>query len=511
MTTEYPKLWNGASAGGEAGVRHLQTFSPQWQFKAGPGFIGRTKGEFSEVLVDEPRGDGWFSNSNASINPIRLRGTASQNTGFTPLGNIAEDFGLAGGGAVFPSGDGWGYTNRTLEDLPGFRLMDVSKTFTGGKTNIHMFEILVGKSEIDATAIGVVFHSTNWYPGDHLWLALCPQYVEEDIVRQKPDARGAVLDVSGDEPEWIGIQLTLPAFDPNVDYTFPEFITLLPAVWCFVWSKVGEYPTMDVTPDLGATWAEYDMTPFFPGATFGTVTPEASMPGATLEAKRTNYVAQGSVQHYIGAAHPSLSALSLRRVLVRTFYLSGSDFISTVTLFDVFAGVIENQWTYTGDRVVIPIGENSWLEADFVTDGTPRNRIQNVVITLDSGATFEPVTPEPDTRWPAFVIMGAMRPDTPFYPTIYYVVEKGGVDGNPPTGFGGRKELWRTSNNYTDNEKASLIAPQTDVTDSPRWEDFDVVSYIGMPHDPAAIDNCVPWRVDSRFAIPEWWYDGIPH
>ena len=510
----YPKIWGLGNPGvGRGAQRHL---GRPFQTHAGGGAIARNKGKFSEIMIEPEGGDGWFSTGTNQFAPFRLRGSPSPRVKFSKRGNLPAESGLTlFSTGLMPSGNGWAYVTQFVNSSGGIAEYTVNKSYDGGRSVLELFPFIFA---LPTENVGVSAYFFPAYFDALTFASSIPVYVTQDINRQHPQIRLFFKD--GTDWVFADVPMMEDFFEENEDYTFSPFNTQIPGNFVAITSKFGEKPVLFVTFDLGTNWGGYDMdiAGFFPDIDWPVLTypTQASAPGADAEERRENFLDQDELLVYFSMAHSSIDVLSLRRVIITTppYPKIGGGYRITTTVFDIVNGIIEEQFwddvSIPEIQVVFntPIGENSFIHHRLEFDGPPPPTVPDqdwdgevqTEVTTDGGATLVPFTAESELRL-INPIVGAARPDEepPIWPNIYYVIR---------TGTNAR-ELWMSDDLFDTSNKQSTVAPPGAVAYN---NDFNSVEWIGTPGPTTAApcDPCVPWRVDTRFAVPSWWYDGLP-
>ena len=509
MQRQYPKIWGLGNPGVARGAH--RTLGLPFQTKSTPGAIAQTQGLFSAIHLEEGEFDGWYSPSSPDFAPTFIRGTPRPKIRFKKRGVLEDAAGVTRfSPGLSASGDGWAWITQNVEVSMGVYTIEFHRTMNGGRTSREQFQHAQA-TPLENVGIANLFIPTWWLsPGI---LIHFPIFLAEDINRQKPQTRLYFRE----DGDWFFADFAMPVLEEDKDYTFGSINTTLPGVWVFTTAQFNALPELYVTFDSGENWGSFamDETNFFPDLDMPVPDwpDEAAAPGGTPDEKRANFINQTEVQAITGFSHPGTGMLSLRRILVATFYPISypGTWQTAVTLFDYVNGVVEDQWIYDDapaedSRFVTPVGENSWITYKAHFDGSPEVpdadfELQDFELTTDSGGSFTDISGdlEPGVR-SIDPIVGAARPDEDpiIFPKIYYVVRTAGQD----------RELWASSDLFaTPSDRQSLVAPASAVLYN---HDYNMVAWIGQPwRDAAPCDPSVPWSLDSRVTAPEWWFDGL--
>ena len=502
----YPKLWNGATAGGspggESSVRHLtgrhDTQGPVYLTIMGHNFTAKSKGGFTEVKTEEG-GDGWFSSSDSmpfgiTVIPANIRGSAVARgkfafRGVLPDGNLDVNHG------IYSSGFGWAYaTTRRPEDHGANNgYYNVSRTTDGGRTFNKLFENRYSTGIFDNWAFPANFQFG--YNGELFEVQATVEGVTElGVQRQKPRIDGYYRNP---DKTWHYFRLPAPLNELGKDYTRPEFVMLLPQIWATWYAEAGELPRLWITLDLGGSWIEQPTTDFFPDLVTTAFATEVAI------GSRTPFLIQTGVQERSTLAHFEVHPISLRKLVIRSLYATAGGTGTTITLYDIFTGTTLNQWTYRttplDSRLIMTLGQGAWAQWKFESNTTDP-MYSHFQTTVDLGATYQPFTPA--GAFHGFVApIGAYRPAVMDFPAtnpnLYYVSQVGGA-----------KLLYQSRDLFVTSKKAATVAPADKVLN---FRDYDTVNWVGMGNAPAPINSQFPWCNDSRSKPPEWWYDGIAH
>ena len=327
---------------------------------------------------------------------------------------------------------------------------------------------------------------------DFFWVPSA-ELVAEDTTRVKPAVYGVYDDVTTDE--WADFTLTLDfALLPNIDYTTARIQFLGPQQWVVFFAQIGEYPKLLRTYDAGQNWIELSLSGLFAGHDAIGYFAEASFPG-TIEEKRDAFLAQPGIEEYVNIfLFTDVKVLSMRRVLIRTYYCTdqGTEtFQTNVTVVDVDAGAVVDSWSYADQlRSTEVLGTGAWLTWEPDTFSfTPEYEI-----TQDAGGGFT-TQPVDENIFRLSVAVGAYRDlgggDEDF-PIVYFTYTNGAV-----------RELWATEDLFVTLEKQSDIGPIVNTAD------FGSVTWVGNPQLPAPMDPRFPWRLDNRVGTPAYWLDGV--